>query len=168
MVNTLKYFAYIICCAVVVLLVSNTINREPTTPQQPANVFEWEKPVNVYFWNDAQGSKDDCDVVFATTRKTPNAETLAPGAIEQLLEGPTAMEKEAGFTTAIPEGVLLQKFEIQNGVAYVDFSKELGKVSGSCRVRGVRAQIEKTLTDLPDIQSVMISIDGKIADVLKP
>lgn len=168
MVNTIKYFAYIICCAVVVLLLSNAIYKGQNEQPKPANVFEWDKPVSVYFWNDASGSKDDCDVVFATTHRVLNAETLAPGALEQLLKGPTEAEKEAGYSTAIPQGVLLQRFEIKNGVAYADFSAELGKASGSCRVRGVKAQIEKTLIDLPDIDSVVISINGQTEKILEP
>lgn len=168
MVYTLKYFAYIICCAVVVLLLSNIIYKGAAVEPKPANVFEWEKPVSVYFWNDPMGSKDDCDVVFATTHHVLNAETLGPGALEQLLNGPSQSEIELGFSTAIPQGVLLQKFEVKNGVAYADFSNELSKVAGSCRVRGVKAQIEKTLTDLPDIDKVVISINGQTEGILEP
>lgn len=168
MVNTIKYFVYIICCAVVVLGLAGSIGSNGVSNQTPANVFEWEKPVNVFFWNDDLGSRQDCDVVFAVPRKVLNAETLGPGALDQLLKGPNLREEQTGYSTAIPEDVLLQKFEVVSGTAYVDFSKEFSRVAGSCRVRAVRAQIESTLLDLPDINQVVLSVDGQTEGILEP
>jgi spore germination protein GerM len=94
---------------------------------------------------------------------------LGPGALEALLRGVTDQEKAAGYGTAIPAGVLIQKFEIVNGVAYVDFSSELTKgVAGSCRVLALQSQIETTLKNLPDIDSVVTSLNGEVFEVLEP
>ncbi len=170
MVNTIKYFVYIICCAVVVLGLAGTLGSSGVQQNQqiPANVFEWEKPVNIYFWNDDLGSRQDCDEVFAVSHRVLNAETLGPGAIDLLLKGPNLREEQTGYSTAIAENVLLQKFEVTNGTAYVDFSEELSRASGSCRVRGIRAQIERTLLDLPDIDQVVLSVNGETEGILEP
>lgn len=152
-----------------VLGLSGTISSNgPFTDQSSANVFEWEKTVNIYFWNDDLGSRLDCDLVYAVPHRVLNAETLGPGALDILLSGPNLHEKQTGYSTAIPEGVLLQKFEVISGTAFVDLSSELSQAAGSCRVRGIRAQIESTLLDLPDINKVVISVDDKTEGILEP
>jgi spore germination protein GerM len=115
------------------------------------------------------GSDKDCAQVFPVTRTILNAETFGPGALEQLLKGVSDTEKTAGYSTSINGGVLLQKFEVKNKVAYVDFSSGLDeKTAGSCRVTAIRAQIENTLNNLSDIDSTIISINGKTAEILQP
>ena len=64
---------------------------------------------------------------------------------------------------------MIQKFEIKNKVAYVDFNSNLNKgVGGSCKVIAIKSQIENTLNNLPDIDSVVISVNGKTDGILEP
>ncbi|HPP18950.1 MAG TPA: GerMN domain-containing protein, partial [Candidatus Dojkabacteria bacterium] len=58
---------------------------------------------------------------------------------------------------------------IEDGVARVDFSKELEEgVAGSCKVESIRAQIEETLKQFDNIDSVIISVEGKVEGILQP
>lgn len=136
---------------------------------KPASAMEWEKRVNVYFSNSKMGSSEDCSKVFALSRTVPNAETLGPGALEALLKGVSETEKGIGYFTSINDKVLLQKFEIKDKVAYVDFNSRLNEgVAGSCKVTAIKAQIENTLNNLPDIDSTIISVNGVTKGVLEP
>lgn len=88
-----------------------------------------------------------------------------------LLEPLTAEQKSAGWSSAIPEGVLLKSVLIRDGgVAEANFTGNLGRVAGSCAVTAVRAQIEQTLKQFPGVKSVRICIDGNCnqSQILQP
>ncbi len=58
---------------------------------------------------------------------------------------------------------------IKDGAAYVDFDKTLDQnVAGSCRVIAIRAEITQTLKQFPNVNDVIISIDGRTEDILQP
>jgi hypothetical protein len=127
--------------------------------------------VKVYFQNsELDAATDyDCNKVLAMEREVNKTEAVAKTALEELLKGPTQAETDLGFTTTIPSGVKIQKLEITDGVAKVDFSNDLEKsVGGSCRVSAIRAQITETLKQFSTVKSVIISIDGRTEDILQP
>jgi spore germination protein GerM len=164
-----KKLKYILCVVVglIVLLALAKIFFWPF-PAKQAVAFEWEKQVDVYFGNNVKGSDKDCTKVFPVTRTILNAETFGPGALEQLLKGVSAAEKALGYSTALNDGILLQKFEIKNKVAYVDFNQRFSETAGSCMISAIKSQIENTLNNLPDIDSVVISVNGKTEGILEP
>lgn len=167
MPKILKYFLCIIICAVAVWAISKMFNG--STAPNSANAFEWEKKIDVYFGNSQMGSSEDCSKVFPVSRNVLNAETFGPGALEALLVGVTEAEKSAGYFTSLNDGILLQKFEIKDKVAYIDFNSRLNEgVAGSCRVQSIMAQIETTLKNLPDIDSVALSVNGETKGILEP
>lgn len=133
-----------------------------------AGAFEWEKEVNVYLPNSKMGSSGDCSKVFPVKRKVPNAEILGPGAIGILLEGASDEEKAEGYFTSIDGEVLLQKFELKKRIAYVDFNQKFSETGGSCNVMSIRSEVEETLKNLPDINSVVISVNGETEGILEP
>jgi len=167
MSKILKSFLYIAICAFVFIILAKAYNS--SLEYKTANAFEWEKDISIYLSNGKMGSEGDCTLVFPLTRKIINAETFGPGALEALLKGPTLEDKENGYSTGINDNVLIQKFEILDKVAYVDFNLVFNdKVAGSCRVQAIRSQIENTLNDLPDIDSVVISVSGETKGILEP
>lgn len=132
-----------------------------------------EGVVPVFLHNPLISSRDEpqCDEVYPARRdmtRVVEAVPWAEVALLGLLAGPTEEEAEAGFSTSLPEDVALLGFEIEDRVAYVDFSAELLDVAGSCRVTAIRSQIERTLTQFPDIDAVSISAEGDGERVLQP
>lgn len=161
-----KYFLYIIICATVIFGLVKVFNG--SSPNS-ANAFEWEKQINIYFGNSKMGSSEDCSKVFPVSRTILNAETFGPGALEALLNGVSEKEKGAGYFTSLNDGILLQKFEIKDKVAYIDFDSRFNEgMGGSCRVTNIKSQIETTLNSLPDIDSVVLSVNGKTEGILEP
>lgn len=122
--------------------------------------------VRVYFNRAEVAECEETVEVPRTIIRTP-----APGrsALEHLLAGPTLEESDEGYLTSIPAGVVIQRLVIRDGTAEVDLSEELeAGVAGSCRVRAIRSQIENTLLQFPSVDSVVISIDGRVSDILQP
>lgn len=166
MYKMLKYFLYIIIAVLVLFVFVKTFTK--SSPNS-ANAFEWEKQINIYFGNSKIGSSEDCSKVFSVSRTILNAETFGPGALEALLNGVSEKEKESGYFTSLNNEILLQKFEIKDKVAYVDFNSRFNEgMGGSCRVTNIKAQIETTLNNLPDIDSVVLSVNGQTEGILEP
>lgn len=164
--NKYKILEFLILVLAIALVVKYA--GTSSTRGTVAGAFEWEKEVNVYFVDAEKAKTSSCEADAALKRTIPNAETLGPGTIDALLQGLSSKEA-LSYYSAISEKVLLQKFEIKNKVAYVDFNGSLNDgVAGSCVVTAIRSQIEKTLTDLPDINSVVISVDGQTEGILEP
>lgn len=123
--------------------------------------------VKVYF--SQSGDVVDCSTVFPAERQVSQTQSVARVALEELLKGPTDLEKYAGLVSNINDGVKIQSLTIKNGVAKVDFNDALDEgVAGSCKVLAIKAQITETLKQFPTVTDVVISINGKIEDILQP
>jgi len=121
-----------------------------------------------YFVN-FQRAPQECNRVFSVQRVIQSTQAVARAALEELLKGPTAQEAQQGFTTSIPQGVVIQDLVIENGIARVDFNEALQQgVGGSCRVAAIRAQITQTLQQFTSVSQVIISINGRTEDILQP
>lgn len=143
---------------------------KPLPPEPVATTTPETMTVKVFFGN-RRLDPDSlyCERVYPTVRELTKTEAVARAAILELLKGPTAAEQAEGFVTSLNSGVVLQSLTITNGVARADFSLRLGEqVGGSCLVSAIRAQIIETLKQFPTVESVIISIDGQVDDILQP
>ncbi len=133
---------------------------------------EREKTVEVFFTNVEETPEMlDCSKVFPVERviSLEEEDVLAALTIEKLLEGPTEEEAMQGYITNINPGTELIDFNIEEGTATADFNKVIEEeVGGSCWVIAIRAQITETLMQFPDIEEVIISIEGQTEDILQP
>jgi germination protein M len=83
-------------------------------------------------------------------------------AVEELLAGPKINEQTRGYISLIPSDVSLLDYRLENGVAILNFNKNLQPYGGGAtRVRGMIAQIVYTVTALPKIDKVWIWMEGK-------
>ncbi|MDX9739004.1 MAG: GerMN domain-containing protein [Candidatus Dojkabacteria bacterium] len=125
--------------------------------------------VKVFFPNEGMGSTEDCSLVYPVIRTIPETLAVGKASLEELFNGLTKEETSSGYYTNLNDGVVIQSLTISNGVARADFSSKLDEgVGGSCKVTSIRAQIEETLKQFPTVNSVIISIDGQIEDILQP
>ena len=103
-----------------------------------------------------------CTNVVASERVIPYTEGVARAALQELFAGVTDRERSDGYSSSIPSGVEIISLSIANGVADVVLSNDLERgVGGSCMVSSIRAQIERTLTQFPSINTVRIRTEGK-------
>lgn len=126
--------------------------------------------VKVFFGNMILNSNAiNCNKVFPVDRRISKTQAVARAALEELLGGTTAGEAGQGYVTGINSGVKINSLTVVNGVAKVDFDETLEQaVGGSCRVAEIRAEITQTLKQFPTVKSVIISINGRTADILQP
>ncbi|MEK9147354.1 MAG: GerMN domain-containing protein [Patescibacteria group bacterium] len=126
--------------------------------------------VKVFFSNISKDPElKNCGNTYPVIRHTSD-KNPSLSAIISLLVGPNKEEKMQGYFTNLPLRIIkINNFEIKEGIAYVDFSEELGiGVAGSCRVDAIKSQIEETLKQFENIKSVIISIESKADGILQP
>lgn len=140
--------------------------------QKCEGLGEGEAVASAYFPNSTLDPEHlDCSIVFPVARvlRTEGRAAEPEALLEALLKGPTDAEKSEGYFSSLPEGLEMRSFDVDGGVARVDFGAALGKVAGSCRVGAIRAQIEETLMQYSDITKVVITIaGGKPDEALQP
>ena len=104
-------------------------------------------------------------------------ETAMPGdaMIRGRMEGLAAYLEEHSIDDIPPRGrythgaIELLSLRVENGTAYPDFSNEIHAYGGgSAASASISAQIVKTLKQFPEIDDVVISVEGRTRDVLQP
>jgi len=125
--------------------------------------------IKVFFSNSRLDPEISCDRVFSVEREVVKTSAIARAALTELLAGPTASDQDGDFSTSLNPDIKIQSLNIKNGVATVDFDKQLeSQIGGSCKVAAIRAQITETLKQFPTVNTVIISIDGRTEDILQP
>jgi spore germination protein GerM len=128
------------------------------------------KRVVVYFPNSTlDEGVDSCVTVYPVLRSVAKNQSVARLTLTALLSGPSWNEANIGYYTSINSGVKINSVLIKDGVAHVDFDKQIEKeLGGSCRVSSIRAQITSTLKQFRNVKSVVISVDGNVDGALQP
>jgi spore germination protein GerM len=123
--------------------------------------------ISVFF---SKGAPLDCSVVQGVPRTIDPAKNAYREALAALLAGPTADEKAGGYTTSIPTAAKVRSVSVNAaGTVTVDFDEGIQRgVAGSCRVGAIRAQVERTLRQFPEVRDVVISVRGDTETVLQP
>jgi hypothetical protein len=98
----------------------------------------------------------------ARSRAVPPGKAAATAAIEALLAGPTASERAAGIGTTLPRGIRLASIDIKGGTATVALSRaHTAPTAFDVSLRPARAaQVVYTLTAIPRVTQVLISVNG--------
>jgi len=172
----MKYFKFLTILSAVVLisifLVGCQEEKEPET--KPANESETVEEVAdsteatseielettelVLYFSDEQAM-----YLLPEARKVPKTETPAQAAIEELIKG----SEEAGHVSTIPEGTKLNGINIEDEIAYVDFSEEFKEnyQLGSAAETMAVYSIVNTLTEFPAIKTVKFLINGEPLEI---
>ena len=145
-------------------------NTGRTQTEQPAEPAQQNTPacctteakalkVNVYYPNN-----DGTSLVAVSRIVNTEKDDKYTAALKSLLTG----TKEKGQTNIIPKKTKLYKVTVADGVATVDFSKELSQKSsgGSTGEEMLVGSIVNTLTEFPEVKKVQILIDGTHVETL--
>lgn len=116
------------------------------------------KQVKVYFYHDPGEHID-----LSPAMRSVNAVAPARGAIEALLAGPTAAEKEQGFgELASASEFRIGSLRISRGTARVNFVSKrswAGWPGDTAPIR-FKTAVELTLKQFPSVQRVIVSLNG--------
>jgi hypothetical protein len=105
------------------------------------------------------------DGLVAVRRRHAPTPAVATAAVTGLLDGPTASERAAGITSAVPPGTRLLGISIAGGVATVDLTSEYQSGGGSLSLQTRLGQVVYTLTQFPTVQKVRFRLDGSPVNV---
>ena len=138
------------------------------SPAQTAQTKDTEKPaqekpkemqVNVYY------PRNDGTGLIAVSRKVnTEKDDKYTAAMKSLLTG----TKEKDQTNVIPKKAKLRSVTVKDGIATVDFSKELEQnfSGGSTGEEMLIGSIVNTLTDFSEVEKVQILIEGASVETL--
>ncbi|MBE3586261.1 GerMN domain-containing protein [Desulfofundulus thermocisternus] len=115
-------------------------------------------PVVLYF-GDNQG------YLVAERREIPVTKAIARATLRELCRGPAS---GSGFNPTIPPGTRVKDINIRDGLAIVDFSRELKERhrGGSSAELLTVYSIVNTLTQFPSVQQVQILVEGRPLETL--
>ena len=66
----------------------------------------------------------------------------------------------------LPDGLSVNYVVVEHGIAYADFSAELALLNGSSSVQELFVHMTvDTLTEFPDIQTVVIQVEGQVPHI---
>ena len=118
-----------------------------------------ELMVNVYY-----PRSDGTGLVAVRRTVSTEKDDKYTAAMKSLLTG----TKEKGQTNVFPKKAKLRSVVVKDGIATVDFSKELQTnfSGGSTGEEMLIGSIVNTLTDFPEVQKVSILIDGSAVETL--
>ena len=104
---------------------------------------------------------DGSEILLAEKIQMPNNSKSAPeNALQHLMTVKPA--DDLAYQDCIPDGARLIGLEIKNGVAYVNFSREVSKrTMGSYEATMFIGSVVNTLTEFKEIKSVQILIEGE-------
>jgi spore germination protein GerM len=118
--------------------------------------------VRTYFW--LEGEQGTSGLV-GVLREVPETRAVATAAMNALVAGPSAAERDGGISSAVPVGTQLLGISIENGIATVDLSSEFESGGGSASVLTRLGQVVYTLTQFPTVDSVVFRIEGRTVTV---
>lgn len=103
-------------------------------------------------------SAEQFDYLVPVTRVTDNAASSLELSIKELIKGP----KDTQLENVFPEGTELIGVDMQNGVAYVNLTKEFNQLSELPFSESIALKsILLTAQEFPGISSVEILVEGK-------
>lgn len=117
-----------------------------TTPAEPLTV-------SAYFIR--------AERVATAHRSVEHTVATSKAAVEQLLAGPSDAEIAIGYSTSVPDGTTLNGIRIDDGISTVDLSAEFASGGGSLSVVTRMAQLVYTATQFPDVDGMLLEIDGE-------
>ena len=117
------------------------------------------RAIQLFYYNKTKDPNTTCEssAVLPVSRSIPSTVTPIQDTIKQLLRGElTTTEANLGFDTEFPlPGVELKGAVIRDGTLTLEFTDPQNKLSGgSCRVGILRAEVEKTAKQFPEVKSV--------------
>lgn len=109
----------------------------------------------------------DSDYEFVDAGVAAGADSDHLLAVLELITGPLGPATASLRTTLPPHG-RVHRVEVVDGTAVVDFTPAAQPPGGSCWVASVVGQIRRTLLAFPDVNEVVLQVDGHTRDVFQP
>lgn len=133
-------------------------------PDDDAATEPTSREMQVFFTNLERGAEGE---VFPVERTTTD-DDLPTAAVSELLVGPTAQEREQGYSSWFSQDTagMLRSVRVEGGVAHVDLDGALATtISGASTSAGslvLLAELDATTQQFPDITDSIYSLAGDV------
>lgn len=135
--------------------IGEVLKRSEINLVKPEKLGDKLSKVMVYYQKKGSGNYS----YFAPLTKLVSGYTnSAQAALDVLLEGPGS---STGLKNPFPEGTELLDVEVNNGVAYVNFSEEILNVNSLAEERAIVKAVTLTLREFPAIKKVRLFVNGQ-------
>ncbi|MBT1278766.1 Gmad2 immunoglobulin-like domain-containing protein [Thermoanaerobacter sp. CM-CNRG TB177] len=133
-------------------------NSEKNSPINPKPIVQdVSKEISLYFLNDKMNG-----LILERRLISKDADVLKQ-VVAEMIKGPTDEYAKPVF----PNGTKLISIELQEGIAFVNFSKEFLQDSEDEGIDKLRvAALVNALTDIPGVESVQILVEGNKIDAV--
>lgn len=111
--------------------------------------------ITVYY---ADGQKNG-EVLQPVEMLVPKTASVARAVAENVINAPTDLK----LYSNLPAGTKVLGAEVKEGVLTLDLSPEAAKVTGSASVQTMQASLVYSLTAVPGVQKVLVTVNGKTA-----
>ncbi len=101
-----------------------------------------------------------------SSRIVPSPPVIA-SVIEQLLLGPLPIEASAGYTSALPKGLVLLSASVHDGIGNIDFATTLDALARSAQILAV-GQLVLTAYDVGATRGIIVKAAGVTQHLLTP
>jgi len=156
----------LVCMMALLMLLTAGCDKEKEKPQpqqkqeqqQKKEEKPQQKPVDEKVTVKLYYPTDDAEKLVAVETKVLTKDKYK-ASVDALIAGPN----KTGLTGIFPKGVKVRSIKVKDGLATVDFTKELTKrfVGGSTGEEMLVGSLVNTLTGFPEITSVLITVEGK-------
>jgi germination protein M len=136
----------------------------PPPEQQQQDLPQDTRDVRLFFLY----LNDDSQISLKSVFRPMNVNNYGPQAsMEELLKGPEGVDLDKGYLSLIPQGTKLNQLRIISNTARLDFSEEfafnpLGYEGFNHQLK----QIVYTMTEFPQIDQVLFTIDGELKEYI--
>jgi hypothetical protein len=105
-------------------------------------------------------------IVDASGHLAPSSRIVASpptlnSVLGQLILGPTAIEKSAGYSSALPPGIVVLQANVKNDIAFIDLSKSLSGLTRRQQMLAV-GQLMLSVHDVDSTIRMQISVAGVV------
>ena len=153
------------------MLISGCDKTEPQTDVMKDKIKDEKVTSNI---NNVDNKKENIIIYFPNENATalvPEVRNIKSGSNDVLIDALNDLligTKQNGSVNIIPKGTKLYGMEVKNKIAYVNFSKEFVKNfnGGSTGEIFLVGSIVNTLTEFPQVTSVVFMVDGKPIDTI--
>lgn len=148
-------------------LVKEEVVVEPEAPEQKQEEPKKEEVKKTYATVYFLGVDKDSNGVFKkVTREVPENKNKLTYAIQSLIQGPDAAEKEQGVFSEVPQNVKLLGIVESETKIIIDLSSNVQTGGGADSLYSRMKQIIKTALNNAPKKPIYLYIDGKQAEVL--
>ncbi len=132
--------------------------EEKTVSSKNEEAVSEKTAVNVWF---LQFNEKTEKISLVPAKRTVSSASVLKETMQALFAGPTSYESGRDIITALPTGMKPGNVKIQNRTAWVDLPSALEYGADGDILMNRIDQIVYTATQFDDVDSVMITIDGK-------